>query len=1134
MPTLLTEPYTYDDGFGAKPYHRVKIEDGDTLSEICALMKRDQKALETAYSKKVNTQSDGVYSKKGINHIKPGKIFYLPYEPILDKRLNVHKVFYTYTPIRCTYEDGEPMKYRYILFWEPNKKKGVSADNFKKKRTGSFFGRGGASKPIGLGVTDGDGILNGESLKWISEGSEKNIIFKNSGKFSKYAEESEINFKCIYELSMRGQRSYEVAETREFLIKLGSHFKSTSIINNANLLDIGLGDFVWAKNVSKFNNIRKYAFMPLPIDIINRKTFETIDLFKIDPPGAEKSKQLITNFVPKDLVNKTTMRIINAVDKEKVQKELKIENNSGTNQLRAHTKEIYNFFKPVPFQGKVKRTLTVSDFSEYKEQIGYKHLKDKDKKEDFNIKITEQTPVVKEVILKSTLPEWIARINRCIEETEVVSKKYIDIVKTYTDILSHLDYIGKLSHIAAKFPFRYRQKETGIKIERKPLPIKITAIPLLVEQSAEDVSAEFIQSIKNYKDPKYKDIMDGYKTALENYEVQANKLFALINKPEFSKEIIDYLELKDMNRDTKRTSIIKFTSLKDKNEYYDGIAETLCNLFKKSYELIRNTDPFNKGLDTQDTLTWKAYQQVLKDYNSLKDQKKPDELSPYAVILNEIKKDGEKKRTVDLQKKKDWFGNHFMNSPGSPSTLVAVIDIFGPFVTRAYIENKEKVPQFIKVVINTFKNLMFEDPIKADNAMNTVLSGNFGTKNSFAEKFISTDNKKAYIKTIGRSCQGLMFILSMIMTAEHLAKKDEDSVKKMLIFANDMIGLRIGAIGLFKITPSDMNLRDALKSSNKFSNSIKNLSRNVKALGILGSAISSAIAIQELTTADDDTARQKAGLDLTFTLIGAAFFLGPAGWVPSLMFLAATYGLRTIFERIIKGGPVEQTLYDITKKIRKEKGFHVIKDNPKTKQLFDDMIDNLEDIKGSNTVLSWRAAVPLISIGFVKVKESSKDPNIKVIDYEKTKKLIGSIVKNTPRALGATSEIIGEDLRKAYGYKVSEIIDEYSSFKEITDNILPKEKINISPKRTKVLKKPIDLSKKIEYKKALKSIKELREGSYMSCLYPKGNEVPINYPMLKEENKKIWVYDYYYIEKYSDGKIFSRQMVKGFKEIKWF
>ncbi|MCP4160499.1 MAG: hypothetical protein GY760_10530, partial [Deltaproteobacteria bacterium] len=338
MAQLLEEVFSFKDkGASApKPYHQVKIVENDKIDDLSEILQTNVKKVQTAYYKPVNEKGPNGVKEKGSKGIvlKPDKIFYYPFEKIIDKKLNIHKVFSVYTSIKCMYGPDEPMKNRYILFWETNE----NGDDFKENRNGSAFGINGDSKPIGLGVTDSDGFLNGKSLKWFT--SDDNNITFNNGKFPDHAKEKEICFVCKMQepsdnYRIKPKLKLEKPEkmsnedkiykqlhgiTKYHYTKIGSEFRH-NLIKNAPLHDIGYGDFIWAKKVSRFNRNRKYSFMALPVDIMNQDTFNSISLFEKDPAF----KKFVKTVIPKEInesLNSRQFLLINKPAVESKHKEL--------------------------------------------------------------------------------------------------------------------------------------------------------------------------------------------------------------------------------------------------------------------------------------------------------------------------------------------------------------------------------------------------------------------------------------------------------------------------------------------------------------------------------------------------------------------------------------------------------------------------------------------------------------------------------------------------------------------------------------------------------------------------------------------------------------------------------------------
>ncbi|MCP4162692.1 MAG: hypothetical protein GY760_21720 [Deltaproteobacteria bacterium] len=988
MPRLLDGYHIYT-GVNWRPvyYYMIEIEDGDILFDICSLMKMNKEELEEAYDKPVNEQPNGVKTdSKGSHDIKPGKIFYVKVQKCLDKRLNIRQIFNPATSIRCMYGPDEPMKNRYILFWQSNKKNSEKSDDFMSNRSGLDFGRNSGTKPIGLGVTDGDGILNGESIKWISDGTDKNIIFNNNGKFPDHTTDKDINFKCILELSMRTQKSFEIYETKEKLVTIGSKLVH-NIKGNIPLHDIRKGNFIWQKNVSKFNNIRKYSFMPLPVDIFKRKTFETINLFEIDSQ-TQPDQHFICTKIPKTIdKSKKLNREFYVLNKDAIDKELQIENNGPLYKLNAHYKEIRDFLHFQPLQGRAKKKLIGPNYIEYKKQKkDFKYLPDLDKTKGvgyFYKQVTERNPVIKEVVIgRLTLPEWIARIKQGIRTTELYASKYRKITKQYTDVISTLGAVEGMSNVAAQFPNR------GLKNNQ-------IVTPIIFAEKSNEIQNLLAKKLKNLEDPKYK-------KSLDDYIKQAEKLFDMVNDPCFSKEIIDYLKLDDLTwakRDKNRNHIFK--NLTHEEKYYRNILNQLSDVLIESYTLFKNTDAFNLEVGKKDvrTIASKAF----KQYYDIIINFSPDTINklelkfPLAIILDQIQKKSELSYAA---RTKDFVGKYLMNAPGTPSLLVCLVDVFGPYLAEKYFNNQDKIKTGLKKCFEfTFKWALKEESFK-DVKIAIDQNDPVKVKGSASEKFLSIDKYGKPGIILGHTFKSLMFGLNLWIMFENVGNDKKTVEKRFVKFVSDGLNLSLSGVGLLmkETTNSILLNKIGMKSYvNKAGITISQKAIMVKTLGIIGSLVNIYIAHEEWGEAYETKQTKKIrikGVDFYFAVIGLMFFILIGGIGPSLVFFIAEFIVRAIILEVFQGGPMERKITAICEELESNEDFSVIKKDENILDQFNLMMNILNNYSRSNSSLSWRAVFPLINIGYVIRDKKNK------INYGATEKIIDDIVNesNAPSA----------------------------------------------------------------------------------------------------------------------------------------
>jgi hypothetical protein len=948
MPKLL-EKYHVCSGVNWREslYYQIKIEKGDTLYDICSLMKMDMKEIETAYHKPVNATGNGVnIDSKGPHDIKPDKIFYVKLKDCLDKRLNVRQLFYPTTSIRCMYGKDDPMKYKYILFWETNGKSGDSKDfNFKTNDAFNKYRRKDALQPVGLGVTDGDGILHSQSLKWIEDVKTNKSIKLIKRKIPDvFYKSKDINIeKTFYTAVGRSGAAKKRVHTEKvwtnFHCKLNLYDKGTYNIKDDN--------WIFKENVSRFHNNVKYAFMPLPIDIFIEKKdetslinidkkFETLPLFDID-------KNFIKEFIPHKIKTEDRLRkrSFYTLDKGEVDKRFNSIKKEG---------DYTSLKKPV--------------CEVYKTQKGFEDLVDNTPPKNYQKLRTEKVPMRKEVVIPCTLPEWIARLNIRIKKSKKLYKEYEKRAKHYSDSIAFADKIANFSSIVAKYPYR----DPSIEYSKRDL-----AIPLSINQHADLFKEKIVEKLKNKPD-------EEFAKARDSFQKEVDKLYEVVHNKEFVQEIVDYCEYKIEGIPFKNKPIFLKLNDDEKEKHLSHIQNELSLTLLEAYHLFKKVDIFNFKVDSHDESTpSKAFKNY---FDIVLKNKIPDDKTKQPLF---VIKESLLKSATEL---KDFTSTYIANTPGPPSLLVGLADFYSSYIygKAADKKSRKQILKGLEWLENLFKkNNFIKEKI---NDVNKIVD-NYKQKGIKAGKYLNEvdfedlkiDRRKTMIRYTNNGMKGFFFVMNAYNLLNHvdlLLKKGKtwnQVFEQFLHIANGLVGLRMGYIGLFSKYADDIKIS------------------KIKVLGHIGFWITTVLSLIQHAKArkmGDDKGRYLIYSDIALGMVGLLFF-GTVGAVAGIAFLILSLFLSPLIEEWIYGGPIEKQIYNWCIQFSDKSNYFnaynqfIIKDS-NLNEIFKKIIEINDDLDDNNKKLSWKAVIPLLTSGYC-VFENGK------INYDDTEDLIENIVQ---------------------------------------------------------------------------------------------------------------------------------------------
>ncbi len=939
MPRLLEDSFAYgtQDGIpNSRPHFKIEMEENECLDNISAITKLSIKELTTAYYKPVNKNGpNGVKNdSKGPNDLPQGKIFYIQYDKILDKRLNIYKLFSVTTSIRCMYGPEEPMRNRYILFWETNN----DGNAFKENKTGSYFGRKGRSgettKPVGLGVTDGDGILNGESLRWIADLDENKIKFSNNGKFPEHAKEIDISFTCTMNIGEEG-----ILKT--FYKKIGSTYKH-NLKGNIPMHDIGNGNFIWAKKVSRFINFRNYTFMPLPVDILNDKTFNTMDLFQID-------SSLLTTFTPNSIQESTYTRKIYDFDKESFDRDTA---NLRTYQRQKLNSEMDSFFD-IPsgtlYSINNPRQIIVPELKYYSEpELNFKHLPDQDGPVENNHKIiTEQTPPIKEVTLKCSLPEWVARIKLLTNEATKIYNKLKNSKKPHFEHMNNLLHLSMVSKVRAMFPYsRNHIDDCKINIANE--------IPEELSSLKKNISDCFIaRSEEGSEDERsYNDLMS--KLEIIRNTINSKDLFEETKRYLGTKESTEwpYLFLGGLNDNQKKV-------------HQEKTGNTLCFEINRAYTLFKDMEIYDVNANSKSLKTFfeKVYEEDI--YIVINKVLEADEGKP---VLYE--------NAVFFLLNDSNLHQYISRSKGPSSLLVCMLDISKHFYSKVEFDANSLIKSFsqsqlhklcVKLYWKTYlptlqKYVEYKTSIEHFFNVRQPLKRKLVFIRDWVKKY-SPKKLKIKVKINAKQLTGTGFDLIVLIMQISAFRSSINSnnkqnintvIKEYLDGVSQVTGVALSGVSLFKGV-----LRAGM------------FDRICNILLLLQFCITIFKMANEIVRdSGDQTEKQLLFKDIVITGFTLMVYFMNLELLPATIFYLSIMCLNSIWTSYLIGGPLSQYVHDTFQIVCESNEYNDYKKNKKVHTLIKNINSSIFRLKNTEfDMISWRGAIPLMECGFTQYKK---------------------------------------------------------------------------------------------------------------------------------------------------------------------
>ncbi len=991
-PNYTKDIYKYKDN---KLYYPVKIEKGDAIAQLGATKGYNAFFSLDYYERAVNKEAPNACRAGSNKNLKIGTLYYCPLRTVQSSQIVTHKIHFATRAVRCLYDDGsnEPLRNRYVLFWELNDKK----DDFYITKDGRYhkYHRGNANLPIGYGITDEDGNLSACTDLTICTDDEdrKNFTFNRfvdsikgriAEDYARVPEEIDDDIEKLLESNLffySGDGSntarYEVGQKKKDLpdkktVKRQRHPNDRQLVPMQRKDDGNRVRFVWKDNLSRFPLKRNLVFMILPADICPEKAFTTRNLLEIDKLYLWKGDKL------------------KYLDAKNPERSIFMPPGSYPEQQEMYFKTL----KKEPDKFYSYHGYYYSDSVLKKNNIDYWKIEFKDNSDDLGYYIQKKTysaggyeriterasdRVTIKLPVDNFLPEWTARIKQKTELLESAFMEYQAAIMPHLTNMHILDRMSDLITIFAKYPKEW-QSETEI----NPLKKSIKVIDQLKGKIKKRYTANRNNPDRNCK------------IAFDDLEQSADDLLKFLNNKKLITVFDEYIEKVKEN---------KFGNWPYENTKIDWLTPFLKNLTRAYYALSKLPDVMEKDVYKDhiqyvfDLWASEIDDKQIIDINSkagkfnLRKIKRPESKIKDIPIVHFVAK------CIELQDVASAGGilqNMLKNDDGPSALYLALANIFGSRWCKVFEHGKLRSAQ--KTINRAATHMMgflrvftksLDDPFAENELFTTVIEqlnmdNPFKNTDEIANDIKDRLNLSSEIKS--RIFRGLMVMFSSLGLWSSIKKDDQETLKYWAEIT----------AGAADTTVAAMNM--LFKRFEKKLWFIKTSTRLENLVSVVGIALSLNDAHDAAYYGNDI----EAGLNYinTAALTGIAFgksFVAAAQVldigivalsvesavaVCPYIFIAVT-ALLLLMPFLTPES--EQTLDHLKKQFGKKNGAYgreYIKNDAEFQELFQSIGDGFTLHR-----CSWRAVIPLYESGFVVFKKKKKG-----IDTEKTIDLLDSYV----------------------------------------------------------------------------------------------------------------------------------------------